>query len=54
MKSDNNGCKVYGTKDGKQINSILIENGVVAEEISYHRMDLEKYFLKLMGVENNE
>lgn len=49
IKSDFNECKVYGTMDGKKINEILFQNGVIAEELSYHRMDLEEYFLKLMG-----
>lgn len=49
LKSDYNECKVYGMMDGKTVNQFLLDNGIVAEEISYHRMDLEEYFLKLMG-----
>lgn len=49
LKSDDNECKIYGTMDGKGVNQFLIDNGIVVEELSYHRMDLEEYFLKLMG-----
>lgn len=49
LKSDYNECKIYGMMDGKTVNQFLIDNGIVAEEISCHRMDLEEYFLKLMG-----
>lgn len=52
MESDMDECKLYGMLDGREVNRLLMDEGIVAEEISYHRMDLEEYFLKLMGGEN--
>lgn len=54
MQSDHNECKIYGLMEGKKINRILVDNGIIIEELSYHRMDLEEYFLKLMGGQANE
>lgn len=45
---------LMGCKSGRKINECLIENGYIAEEISYHQMDLEEYFMQLMGGTNNE
>ena len=49
MKSDYNECKIYGCMDGGKVNRLLVENGIIADELSCHRMDLEEYFLKMMG-----
>ncbi len=49
VKSDVNEIKVYGTMDGKRVNTLLVEKGYIIEELSFQRMDLEGYFLKKMG-----
>ena len=54
MQSDHNECKIYGMMDGKRINKALVDCGIIVEELSYHRMDLEEYFLKLMGGQAND
>lgn len=46
--------RIYSFEDGYAVNKILIDNDVIASEISFHRMDLEEYFLNLMGGMKND
>ena len=40
---------LFNAKDGAAVNQCMFQNGDVASEISYHQLDLEEYFVKLMG-----
>lgn len=45
---------LFGYNKGRLVNQCLVENGYIADEISFHQMDLEEYFMRLMGGESNE
>lgn len=45
---------LFGCTSGKAVNQCLVAHGYIAEEISFHQMDLEEYFMQLMGGANNE
>lgn len=38
-------------KDGAAVNQCMFQNGDIASEISFHQLDLEEYFMNLMGGE---
>ena len=40
---------LFNAKDGAAVNQCMFQNNDVASEISYHQLDLEEYFMKLMG-----
>lgn len=40
---------LFNAKDGAAVNQCMFQNSDVASEISYHQLDLEEYFMKLMG-----
>lgn len=40
---------LFNAKDGCAVNRTLLASGFIASEISYHRLDLEDYFMTLMG-----
>ena len=40
---------LFNARDGAAVNQCMFQNGDVASEISYHQLDLEEYFVKLMG-----
>lgn len=40
---------LFNAKDGAAVNQCLFDHGFTASEISYHQLDLEEYFMKLMG-----
>lgn len=40
---------LLNVKDGRAVNQCMFQNGYVASEISFHQLDLEEYFMKLMG-----
>lgn len=44
-----NEIRIYNYKDGYTLNKILHDNNIIASEISQYRMDLEEYFLSVMG-----
>lgn len=41
--------RLLNAKDGAAVNRCMFQNGDVASEIAYHQLDLEEYFMKLMG-----
>lgn len=41
--------RLLNAKDGAAVNRCMIQNGDIASEIAYHQLDLEDYFVKLMG-----
>lgn len=45
---------LFGYNKGRLVNQCLVENGYIADEISFHQMDLEEYFMRLMGGDSNE
>lgn len=44
---------LFHVKDGAAVNQCLFQNGEIASEISFHRLDLEEYFVSLMGGTKN-
>ncbi len=44
---------LFNAKDGAAVNQCMFQNGDIASEISYHQLDLEEYFMKLMGGEQS-
>lgn len=40
---------LLNAKDGAAVNQCMFQNGDIASEISFHQMDLEEYFMNLMG-----
>lgn len=40
---------LLNAKDGKSVNACLMNSGFIASEISFHQLDLEEYFMSLMG-----
>ena len=40
---------LLGVRDGRAVNARLVKNGFIANEISFHQLDLEEYFMNLMG-----
>lgn len=40
---------LFGTKDSRAVNRLLLEKGFEVDEIFIHKQDLEEYFLNLMG-----
>lgn len=58
LKIDNtetveNEIHLFGYTKGKMVNQCLVDNGYIADEISFHQMDLEEYFMRLMGGEDH-
>lgn len=45
---------LLNAKDGKAVNQCMFQNGFTASEISFHQLDLEEYFMNLMGGGQNE
>ncbi|MGN0802053.1 MAG: ABC transporter ATP-binding protein [Candidatus Faecivicinus sp.] len=41
--------RLYDAKDSAAVSRCMYEHGDVAGEISFHQLDLEEYFMKLMG-----
>ena len=41
--------RIYQYTDGYTINKALCDKGLIASKIAQHRMDLEEYFLNVMG-----
>ena len=48
---DARSIRLYGVRDGSEVNQMLIENRVSVYESGFHHMDLEEYFLERMGKE---
>lgn len=44
---------LFNAKDGIAVNRCMFDNGHIAGEISFHQLDLEEYFVKLMGGEHH-
>ena len=44
---------LLNAKDGAAVNQCMFQNGDIASEISFHQLDLEEYFMSLMGGEKN-
>ncbi len=44
---------LFNARDGAAVNQCMLRNGHVASEISFHQLDLEEYFMKLMGGEQS-
>lgn len=44
---------LLNAKDGTAVNQCMFQNGDIASEISFHQLDLEEYFMNLMGGEKN-
>lgn len=44
---------LFNARDGAAVNQCMFLNGHVASEISFHQLDLEEYFMKLMGGEQS-
>ena len=44
---------LLNAKDGAAVNQCMFKNGDIASEISFHQLDLEEYFMNLMGGEKN-
>ena len=40
---------LLGARDGRAVNACLVKNGFIASEILFHQLDLEGYFMSLMG-----
>lgn len=40
---------LLNAKDGAAVNQCMFQNGDIATEISFHQLDLEEYFMNLMG-----
>ena len=40
---------LLNAKDGAAVNQCMFRNGDIASEISFHQLDLEEYFMNLMG-----
>ena len=40
---------LLNAKDGAAVNQCMFQNGDIASEISFHQLDLEEYFMSLMG-----
>ena len=40
---------LLNAKDGAAVNQCMFQNGDIASEISFHQLDLEEYFMNLMG-----
>lgn len=49
ITADGDEVQIYNFEDGQTINKALFESGIIASEIPQHRMDLEEYFLNVMG-----
>lgn len=45
---------LFNVSDGKSVNEIIFSEGYTASEISFHQLDLEDYFVNLMGGASNE
>jgi len=43
------GLRVFGIKNSRDVNELLWRNGLAVDEIYLHQQDLEEYFLRLMG-----
>lgn len=41
--------RLFAFSDGGYINRMLFQMGITASEITFHQLDLEEYFLRLMG-----
>ena len=46
--SDSGSIRLYGVKDGAELNQMLVENQIAVYASGFHRMDLEEYFLDRM------
>lgn len=46
---DEDEVRIYNFADGYNLNKALYGSGIIASEISQHRMDLEEYFFSVMG-----
>lgn len=46
--SDARSIRLYGVKDGAELNQMLVENQIAVYASGFHRMDLEGYFLDRM------
>lgn len=44
---------LMNAKDGRAVNQCMVQNGFIASEISFHQLDLEEYFMNLMGGPQN-
>lgn len=44
---------LLNARNGRAVNACLAENGFIASEISFHQLDLEEYFMNLMGGAQN-
>lgn len=40
---------LLGARDGRAVNACLVKNGFIASEILFHQLNLEGYFMSLMG-----
>ena len=40
---------LFNAKDGAAVNQCMFQNRDIASEISFHQLDLEEYFMNLMG-----
>lgn len=40
---------LFNIRDGKKVNALIFGAGKIAAEISFHQLDLEEYFVSLMG-----
>jgi len=43
------GLRVFGIKNSRDVNELLWRSGFAVDEIYLHQQDLEEYFLRLMG-----
>ena len=44
---------LLNAKDGAAVNQCMFKNGDIASEISFHQLDLEEYFMNLIGGKKN-
>lgn len=44
-----NELRVLGYKDGGKITMLLANNGITVNEITFHQLDLEEYFMRITG-----
>lgn len=44
---------LYNVRDGRRVNELIFGAGKIAAEISFHQLDLEEYFMNLMGGAGN-
>lgn len=53
ITSAGNEIRIYNLSDGTAVNKALFDNKIIAAEIAQHKMDLEEYFLNVMGGRKN-